>query len=68
MDTVDLLHMLVSELMQLDTIVLSEMEEIRKIGFLERHKMAGSDGLSLSFFKCGDEVLTSELIKLLRST
>lgn len=50
--------------MQVDTSPASEME-IRKIGFLKRHKTLGSGGLSFSFFKDSDEVWTSKFTKLL---
>lgn len=53
--------------MQMDTSPPSEMEVMREMGFLKRDKAAGSDGLSPSLFKDDDEVLTSELRKLLGS-
>lgn len=53
-----------SELIQVDTSPLSEME-IREIGFLKRYKKAGLDGLLPSFLRDDDELLTLGLTKLL---
>lgn len=42
-----------NEPMQVDTSSPSETEVMKEIGFLNRYRAAGSDGLSLSFFKDG---------------
>lgn len=41
---------------QVDTSSLSEMEIIRDISYLKRHKVPGPDGQSPSFFKDDGEV------------
>lgn len=53
--------MAASEPVQVDTSPPLEMEVIREISFLKRHKAAEPEGLPPSLLKEGREVLTSEL-------
>lgn len=55
----------VNETMQLEFSPPREIKVIRGIGFMERHKKVGPDGLSPFFSKGGKEVFTPELTKLL---
>lgn len=54
-----------NDIMQVDTIPPSEMEAIRGVGFLEKHKVAEPDGLFSSFFMEGGKMLEAYLPKLL---
>lgn len=56
-----------SEPLQVDDSVLSEMEMIKETGFLKEHKAPGPDGLQSSFFTTSEEVLPSQLTKVLGS-
>lgn len=54
-----------NETIKVDTSPSSEIEAIVEIGFLKWYKADEPDGLCLSFFKDGSDVLMSELTKLL---